>query len=85
MRVLVEPGGKANPVGKTQTHELDAVGADPVATGHGSRLSRRRASIGEKLGQRIPHKHIPHAQRRQRNSLRAVRIQAKQPGPNQAI
>jgi hypothetical protein len=44
-----------------------------------------KAHVGDIPRQLIARESVPQPQRRQCNRLRAVRIQAKKPGPNQAI
>ena len=87
--VIVVGGGIA---GLSAAYELQARGLSFVLLERTARpggVCRFAHSATVRSGQigseRIPRKRVPHPQRRQRNSLRTVRVQTKQPGPNQPI
>jgi len=75
VRVLVEPGCQPNTIRKAQAEKLGLVGVCKIA----------RNGAGHEAQQRIASEQIPQPQRSQRNGLRPVRVEPKQPGPDQAI
>jgi hypothetical protein len=82
-----------------QAHEIDArthargtadlttrpAGPDPGGGMALPGLRVSRTTTRDKPLQFVPREPIPHAQRRERNRLRPVRIETEQPRPDQAV